>query len=256
MLNIQRSSESKMFNPLEMAREKTIAEQLHKMNVATEMLITKNVGIYYVDIMADVDTDLHASSRSILDWLNNKNHTRQGKQIKRDGLIKLYKAEYPEDFKGGKWQSYNLPNYIYFTGIMLTDKKFTNKSTSEKYKRSFIDNNWFMKFVAVIGVRMLEEQMSVDGINSKTAHEILRANKRTKESLAHISKIIGRSTKNHNVEYMRRNMKEISVGFLKDAQRSIQRELMAYSSEKHILEEFENEYLLALEGVRRKLITN
>jgi hypothetical protein len=253
MLNTQKSTNLIVFNPLEIARKKSEQEQLKKMNIAAELLITKNVGIYYVDIMNGIDTDLYASSKSLLDWLNDKDHTRKETRIQRDGLITLYKQDCPEDFIDGKWQAYNLPNYIYYIGTALIDKKYT-KTVANKYKRSFANEEWFMKLVAVAGIKLLEQQMELDSLHSVTALQVLKTNKTTRQFLEKANRAIGRSTKNHDANFMKNELKDIVDSFLRQAQGSIQKEILAFSNERHVLEEFENEYSLALENARIKLL--
>lgn len=74
------------FNPKEIALKKAQEEYLRKMNIAAELLITRELSIYYSDIMQEVDKDTQASCRSILSWLNDYSSSRDGKKFIGQGL--------------------------------------------------------------------------------------------------------------------------------------------------------------------------
>ena len=253
MQNLKSQNNLINFDPRRIAQQKSEREQLHKMNIAAELLISRSVGIYYADIMTDIDTDLYASSRSLLSWINDFNRNIKGKKSSRDGIISLYKERFPEDFDFHTdfglhaWNAYNLPRYIHFAGAMLTDKAYAGKAAST-YKQSFVNDDWFWKMIAVSGIKLLERQVESSGIiHSKAASEVLKMNKMTRQLLDKTGSIIGRSTKNHDAESLKDELKTLVMDHYKFMQRSIQKEIEHYSEEREALAEYQdylNESLL------------
>lgn len=210
------------FNPKEIALKKAQEEYLRKMNIAAELLITRELSIYYSDIMQEVDKDTQASCRSILSWLNDYSSSRDGKKIYRAGIISLYKETHKDHFINGVWQAYNLPELIDFTIKKLTDKNFVgSKSKAALFKTSFLDETWFRQAVSVIGLKMLEDNENLNGLTSNTAKELIFIRKVIKMSYEKTGQIIGRSTKNHNAEYMREELKEITTQTYKFVQQHL-----------------------------------
>jgi len=243
------------FNPRQIAREKAEKENLIKMNIASEIYLTQNIGIYYNDIMQDIDEDIFASCRSLLDWMRDKDYMRKGKRIQRDGIITEYKRTYPDHFENSKWQTYNLPKFIAFLVYKLTDKNYVNGiKKADLFKRSLIDTDWFMKAVTVAGVRLMEDLYDTNSLTSKKAREAIYLKKTILALLEKTGRIIGRSTKNHNASYMRYELEEITLQTMKSTQKHIQSLINANDEEMKIFHEYEGVFHNALEDVRKNIL--
>lgn len=245
------------FNPKELALQKAKEETLRKMNIAAELLITKELSIYYSDIMQEVDKDTQASCRSILSWLGDYSSSRGDKKIYREGIISLYKKDNPEHFKDGVWQAYNLPLLVAYTIQKLTDKNFVgSKGKAALFKTSFLDEKWFRQAVSVIGLKMLEDNGNLNGLTSNTAKELIFIRKVIKMSYEKTGLIIGRSTKNHNAGYMREELKAITEETYRFVQQHLNSLILANNEETALLKEFEGEYFKALKDTRMILLSS
>lgn len=241
-----------MFNPSEIALQRARRKEEMKMNIAAEMLIAEQVGIYYTDIMSDVDTDLYASSRSLISWMKDRTYTYRGEKRTREGIVTLYKRDHPEHFIDGVWEGKEFPNFIQYTCTYLIDKDFTNRM-APVYKRSLTNREWFNQAFAVAGLTLLES-MDINKLNSNTAQRTLKLNQNNKELLSALAKVIGRSTKNHNAEYLRNEMKQITNMYIRSMQKGIMGYFEAVDDETAILDEYKQEFMQGLEMARTRAL--
>lgn len=168
----------------------------------------------------------------------------------------MYKETHKDHFINGVWQAYNLPELIDFTIKKLTDKNFVgSKSKAALFKTSFLDETWFRQAVSVIGLKMLEDNENLNGLTSNTAKELIFIRKVIKMSYEKTGQIIGRSTKNHNAEYMREELKEITTQTYKFVQQHLKNFILANTEEIALLKEFEGEYFKALKDTRMILLS-
>ena len=237
MLNLSKSE----FDPILLEKKKNLEIQRRNTNIATELLIVANIGIYYKDILNGF-ADNYPSSLSVSKRLNGAD----GAKIKTKGLVEKYKEDYPEHFINGVWQSAYLPNYICYLGKKLTDKEEAGRKASE-YKNAFLDKEYFKQFVILSGIKILEEQLPY-GLNSKAATATMEINKNNKELLEKIGKIIGRFNKYGECDTT--FLKEIVRGQLESIVKDTNLRIKYYAEEMNILRNYESDYLKVLEEQR------
>jgi len=220
--------------------------------------------VYSASIIPPSPSHSHVSMISIaflssvmvlIDWMRDKDYLRKGKRIQRDGIITEYRRAYPDHFHSGKWQTYNLPKFIAFLVYKLTNKDYVNgRKKADLFKRSFIDQDWFMKAVTVAGVRLMEDLYDTNSLTSKKAREAIYLKKTILALLEKTGRIIGRSTKNHNATYMRYELEEITLQTMKSTQKHIQSLINANDEEMKIFHEYEGIFHNALEDVRKNIL--
>lgn len=246
-----------LYNPKQIAIQRAEEENLRKMNVAAEIYITQNIGIYYNDIMKSDDTSDFASCRSILAWMNSLDYTKgNGTKISRSGIIKLYLEEHPDHFVNGIWQAYNFPIFIDFLADKLTDKAFVNsRAKAQQFKASLMNRDWFTKAVTVAGIRLLNDLHDKRALSSRKAREAISLQKTLHDLIDKTGRIIGKSTKNHDAYYLKEELQDVVISSIKNAQSHIRQMLEGNDEEVKIFHEFEDIYHISLENVRTKLIT-
>ena len=246
-----------LYNPRQIAIQKAEEENLRKMNIAAEIYITQNIGIYYNDIMKNNDSGEFATCRSILAWMNSLDYIKEtGTKISRSGIIKLYLEEHPDHFVNGIWQAYNFPTFIDFLADKLTDKAFVNsRAKAQKFKASLMNKDWFIQAVTVAGIRLLSDLHDKKALSSRKAREAISLQKTLHDLIEKTGRIIGRSTKNHDVYELKEDIQDVVINSIKHAQTHIRQMIEANDEEIKIFHEFEDIYQMSLENVRQRLIT-
>lgn len=232
------------FNPLELAKRKSIEEQIFKMNLGAEMFIAQSASIYYVDMMSEIDNETQATSRSVLSWLEDKNYATTKTQVNRDGLLTMYAEDNKNHFTNGKWNACYFNDYIFYLLTYLTDKNYTNKM-AKTYKQSVLDKHWFNQFVALAGIKILERQLK-KGLHSTTAMHVIQLNNCNREHMKRLGALIGRSTKNHDAYSTQSELKITVNQMLQEESKLIKSILISRAEESKILQEYEQEFNQAL----------
>ena len=232
------------FNPLELAKKKSIEEQIYKMNLGAEMFIAQSASVYYVDMMSEVDSETQATSRSVLSWLEDKDYATSKSLVNRTGLLTMYSQDNKDHFTDGKWNACYFNDYIFYLLTYLTDKNYTNKM-AKTYKQSVLDKHWFNQFVALAGIKMLERQLK-KGLHSTTAMHVIQFNNCTRDHMKRLGSLIGRSTKNHDAYSTQSELKATVNQMLQDQSKLIKSILISRAEESKILEEYEKDFNQAL----------
>lgn len=239
------------YNPRKLAAVSESEANLKALDIAAEMYLARNIGIYYIDIMRDIDTKQFASSYSVLAWFRDRKVNTKDGGYTREGIISLYKKDYPCHFnEEGGWHASYLPLYINYACKRLVDPSY-NKGKHDLYEASIMDTSWFDKLVTMAGILMFES-VDVNTLASNAAKQTFLMNQGSRELLGKIGAISGRIAKYHDYELIA-ELKEEITDHLYSTQKAINALIQSRSDELEYLEEYGQVYDKSLTSVRSQL---
>lgn len=238
------------FNPRKIALIKAQEEQEHRMDIAAEMLITERASIYYKDILPDAKYPLLPTSRTLTDWLRDKQYA--GRTIPK--IITLYKKSHPDHFINSTWLARNLPLYIEFISNALTDPSITNKKRAPEFKNALMNEKWFNDAVVLSSI-LLIEVCGLRNMKSQTARARMELNKNNRILASKIAPIVGRSTKNHNAYAEQDKLQELISTHIKRSQEYIMNYVKATDEENKLLQEYRGIYNGELSSMQKNMLT-
>lgn len=203
-----------LLDPHEYIHAKVYEEKERELNIAVEIFLAQScVRIHYADLMDDVDPSLASKSR-LINWLND--YVRDG-EVKREGVISLYRKERRGHFRGNAWVPLYFPQFLLYAKERLTDADFLrSRKLADVFRRSFADREWLAKASAVMGLKLLESLHENGMLYSVVAKSLLDRNRLNRELLDKSAKIVGKASKTgHEGESLLAEIKETYEDFFK-----------------------------------------
>ncbi|SDF02849.1 hypothetical protein SAMN04244560_00130 [Thermoanaerobacter thermohydrosulfuricus] len=182
-------------------------EILKRYNIAFEVFMAEQYSkIHYSELMEDDVDESLASRQRLISWIND--NTR-GKET-RAGILTKYMLEHPEHFENGIWQARYFSYFVYYAKNLLTDETFVKKKQiADEFKKSFKNEEWYWKAVAVLGAKLLEYLYDMNALQTDIAKAYVRQIKLSRQLLKSIGKITGRVAKNFGENYGYDSIEEV-----------------------------------------------
>jgi len=204
-----------LYDPEDFARTEAYRRVRDELDIAQEIFLAKHWNkVHYGDLMDSVPPDT-ASKEMLISWLNDY---RRKDAVKRRGVITLYRLERGDHFPGGMWSAGYLCQAVEFLIKKLLDPEYVKDiNRAAMFRDSFANPDWYWKAVPVFGLKLLEECYRQGALKSQLARSYLRLTINCREHYENFAKIIGRCTKNHEIDLaMYRELREEAEAVLKE----------------------------------------
>lgn len=169
----------------------------HEMDIACEIFIARGRAIHYADLM-DSKNENMATKTMLVSWLND--FTRNN-EVKRKGIINLYKQAFPQHFENGKWQARNMVVFVDYAVKRLKDKQLIKDSKRvSQFIESIGDEKWFWQAISIICIKLVEDLFTQNALKSSSAKALIDQIMIYRKMIDDMGKIVGRVGKTKDLD--------------------------------------------------------
>jgi hypothetical protein len=172
-----------------------IAHSVEEMSAAAEIFIAETYArLYYNQILDGDSFPGLMGSQQFLAWVNDHANAKTGRV--RPGLLRLYIADNPSHFEGGRWLAVYIPVAMAYVRDRMQDRDYVRRAEVRALAaRSFADVEWLRCATGLFGVKMLEFLASRRALRTQAARAIVEANLRCRAMIKEFAMVLGRAKK-------------------------------------------------------------